>query len=249
MFSAKLLFRAVFARPLCAWSLRCVERRIARHSSMESKPRAGGLPALRQGDTLASPPHHSGHVPGDCGCEAIRKEDLGCAICLETLQDPFVTACGAPAAAPPTAAACLPGASLPPALAMSLAWVQALFGGGARCLLIRIPPGNLRPACRPHLLLPLPGAAPAAPAQLPRLRALPHPRPHPSQLPAQQGVLLTVAQRLRHSSVLQSATVLVARRGAERSLPAAPTTATLLFSNALMHPTPCRRTPHQPNRL
>lgn len=28
----------------------------------------------------------------DCACA---KEDLGCSICLETLQDPFVTTCGA----------------------------------------------------------------------------------------------------------------------------------------------------------
>jgi hypothetical protein len=31
---------------------------------------------------------------GDRGCEAVRNEDLGCAICMETLSDPFVTACG-----------------------------------------------------------------------------------------------------------------------------------------------------------
>lgn len=27
-------------------------------------------------------------------CQAVRNEDLGCAICMETLSDPFVTACG-----------------------------------------------------------------------------------------------------------------------------------------------------------
>lgn len=38
-------------------------------------------------------PLHALH-DADCACTAVRQQDLSCAICMETLSDPFVTACG-----------------------------------------------------------------------------------------------------------------------------------------------------------
>lgn len=46
------------------------------------------------------------HDPTDGPCEAVRREDLSCPVCFETLTDPFVTACG-------VSAAWSPGAHLP----------------------------------------------------------------------------------------------------------------------------------------
>ena len=56
-------------------------------------------------------------LPADCACEAVRKEDLQCAICIDLLTDPFVTACGEGAAATAAAAgASAASAPLPPPL-------------------------------------------------------------------------------------------------------------------------------------
>lgn len=73
--------------------------------------------------------------------EALRKDDLQCAICLDLLVDPFVTACGAPTAAAAAAAACVAAPLL-------------LCPATPSCLMRMRSTTTLR---RPHLLLPLPG--------------------------------------------------------------------------------------------
>ena len=57
----------------------------------------GQPPALApSGSEAQQPTAEALAQPGQAegACQMVRKEDLGCAICLETLKDPFVTACG-----------------------------------------------------------------------------------------------------------------------------------------------------------
>lgn len=103
------------------------------------KPGERELPQLAAPGALALAPQAAE------GFEALRKEDLQCAICLDLLTDPFVTACGASSCrrrrryCPPACAALSQLVLLPPLL--------HTHTHGAHLVSLR----------RPHLLLPLLG--------------------------------------------------------------------------------------------
>jgi hypothetical protein len=151
----------------------------------------GQPPALApSGSEAQQPTAEALAQPGQAegACQMVRKEDLGCAICLETLKDPFVTACGKYRPPPPPLLPLtpLPAAHLcsPHCSAAALNCIPCTLPTASQ-----IPPTSPPPlsVCRSHLLLCLPVAAPAARQELPRLLPLPRHRPHLPKLPPQQG--------------------------------------------------------------